>query len=312
MAAYIQRDSDPEIPPPYSFPGVTIQSFRLRSNISQQQSLCDRYLNIGPLDARGFYYQAVVPFVDLDYVNYPMMISGNASTGFMTQNELYFRIYLVKFVSVLDSIFLPVPAIIGFLPYIYVDNVWSLIAGREVSGFPKLLASFQFPAAQPNPPLKAYPIQASTLAFETLGPGVQPQVVNFITIAANQAAVPNRNVWALADQDLVGLNPAVAEAFTSFLATDPGLLRTVQLKEFRDPDSPMDASYQAIVEGQFSATNFQLLNPAPAQININSYVTLSIAANLGLNPMMPLLPISQYAGTCDLTYSQEETLFVND
>ena len=107
------------------------------------------------------------------------------------------------------------------------------------------------------------------------------------------------------------VDPIIATAFHSALAADPGLLRTVQIKEFRSPSSTTDACYQSIVEGQFSANNFQVLNPPPAQININSYATLSIAATLGLNTSTPIYPISQYAATCDLVYNQEKTIFVN-
>ena len=114
----------------------------------------------------------------------------------MRQFELYFRVYLVKFVQFWDLIWLPVPAMIGFLPYIYVDNVWSLIAGREISGFPKLLANFEIPSPQTNPPLQPYPIEAYTLAFQYFGPNAHPQMVNFLTIealAAAQANIPVRN-----------------------------------------------------------------------------------------------------------------------
>jgi len=143
-------------------------------------------------------------------------------------------------------------------------------------------------------------------------------MVNFLTIEAlapgTQANIPVRNDWTLSPADFAEVDPIIATAFgpaLAALAADPGLLRTVQLKEFRSPSSTTDACYQSIVEGQFSANNFQVLNPPPAQININSYATLSIAATLGLDASMPLYPISQYAATCDLVYTHEEAIFVN-
>jgi hypothetical protein len=321
MPASLPLDSDPQIPPPYNCPGVTIQSFRLTSKVAQQQLLVDEYLNIGDPLARGFYYQAFLPFVDMDFVYYPNMSSGMSqlpNMGSITQSELYFKIYVVKFVPFLDVFWLPVPAIIGFFPYMFVDNSWSMIAGREVSGFPKLLASFTPPpqqAIQANQPLRPYPIQATTLAFNTVGPGTQAQQLPFVTIQA-LAQAPGNNVvrtsdWTLSLADLKALDdPAVVDAIQSALQSDPSLLQTVQLKQFRAAGSRTDACFQGIVEGQFAVSNMTFLNPPLAQIVINAYATLSIAAALGLDAS-PVSPISQYAVTCDLLYTEGETTFVN-
>jgi len=322
MATYLPFDCDPQIPPPYSLPGVTIQNFRLAANMAQQQLLVDQYLNIGDPSERGFYYQAYLPFVDMDFVHYPSMsyaLPPFSGMGSITQNELYFRIYVVKFIPVLDLIWLPVPAIIGFFPYMFVDNSWSMIAGREVSGFPKLLASFNGPTQLPSQPLRPFPIEASTLAFSSIGPGVQGQMAPFVTIQTlapdGPGNIPVNNNWTLSQTDIDKLkqeDPAVAAALASVLPTGPSsVLRTVQLKQFRSAGSSTDACFQAIVEGQFTASNFQFLNPQSAQIQINAYLDLSIAAALGLGSAMPIYPISQYAATCDLLYTQEETIFQN-
>jgi hypothetical protein len=317
MATYIPVNCDPQTPPPYTCNGVTIQSFRLPANLVQQQLLVDQYLNSGDTADRGFYYQACMPFVDMDFVYYANMsydLPPYSNLGSISQNELYFKIYVVKFIAVLDVFWLPVPAIMGFFPYMFVDNSWSMIAGREVSGFPKLLASFAYPAQQANQPLQPYPIQASTLAFNTIGPGAQAQMFPFVTIQALAQGAPVNprvnNNWTLSSAEIALLNnPAVAAALASGLTTGPSLLRTVQLKQFRTAGSSTDACFQGIVEGQFSVSNLQFLNPQLAQIDINSYVTLSIAATLGLGAAMPIYPISQYAATCDLLYSQEATIF---
>ena len=54
MVEYISRPNDPEIPPPYDFPGVTIMSFRLQAKGAELQKLCDKQQNIGTLEQRGF------------------------------------------------------------------------------------------------------------------------------------------------------------------------------------------------------------------------------------------------------------------
>jgi len=54
MTSFIQRTDNPEIPPPYLFPGVTIMSFRLPAKLTKLQDLCDELLNIGSLAERRF------------------------------------------------------------------------------------------------------------------------------------------------------------------------------------------------------------------------------------------------------------------
>src|ERR1700744_4371293 len=100
MISFIQRDDNSEIPPPYKFPGVTIMSFRLQSNLSKLQTLCNELLNIGSLADRGFEYRAFTDFVDMEIVTYPKMIFDEqpySGWGYATQQELYFRFYVWKF-----------------------------------------------------------------------------------------------------------------------------------------------------------------------------------------------------------------------
>jgi hypothetical protein len=54
MIQFIQRNDNPEIPPPYKFPGITIMSFQLPAKLANLQDLCDQMLNIGSLSDRGF------------------------------------------------------------------------------------------------------------------------------------------------------------------------------------------------------------------------------------------------------------------
>jgi hypothetical protein len=51
---FILRSDNPEISPPYNFPGINIMSFRLPSTLANLQNLCDQLLNIGSLQDRGF------------------------------------------------------------------------------------------------------------------------------------------------------------------------------------------------------------------------------------------------------------------
>src|SRR4051812_14507526 len=103
MAQFIVRADDPEVPPPYEFPGITIMSFRLPATLANLQKLCNDLLNIGPPpEQRGFEYRAVAGFVDMEIVTYPKMIFAQApynTWGFATQQEIYFRFMVWRFAA---------------------------------------------------------------------------------------------------------------------------------------------------------------------------------------------------------------------
>jgi hypothetical protein len=312
MAAYVEFESDPQVPPPYVFPGVTIRSFRLEADLLQLQALCDTFLNIGSLFDRGFEYRAILPFVDLDYLVYPRMLYAlqpYSQWGFATQRELYLKFFVAKFVLIDDLFLIPAPELLSFFPYIFVDNYWSAIAGREIIGFPKLLAKFHAGSSLANP----YPIKATTSAIETYAPTSEllPLPLVEINDAPQSNPIPIISSWTLPPSLLALLDPMLQAALSAGEAIDPGLLQTVHLKQLRDPAQPTEACYQAIVEGQFAIANLHPFAPPPAQIVLFPHATLSIAAKLGLPAAAPLTPISQFAATCDLTYQNVVTSFVN-
>jgi hypothetical protein len=316
MGTYIPVDSDPQIPPPYRFPGVTMQSFLLQANQHNLQALCDRQLNIGSLAERGFEYRAILPYVFLEFVVYPRMLFDMlpySTWGFTTQNELYFKFFVAKYILIDGLFLLPMPWLTAFFPYIFVDNPWSVIAGRDVLGFPKLIAKFVAAG-------KPYPISAETFAIDQFATNGELKSRQFIKIDAADgiASLPVHNSWGLSQDDLAALDPTLRTALTPKPPIAAGrspatqILRTVHLKQLRDPDTPTDACYQAIVEGAFEVENFQPVASPPAKIQLQQFATLSIGPTLGLSPVMPLHPLSQFTAPCDLRYTGATTVFENN
>src|SRR6202000_2203897 len=107
-------------------------SFRLQADPGKLQGLCDELLNIGSLADRGFEYRAFTDFVDMEIVTYPTMLFDEpaySSRGLGSQQELYFRFYVWKFILLGGVLFPDVfhpPQL--FFPFIYVDNSWSMIS----------------------------------------------------------------------------------------------------------------------------------------------------------------------------------------
>jgi hypothetical protein len=313
MIPFIQRTDNPEIPPPYKFPGINIMSFRLQADIAKLQGLCDDLLNIGSLADRGFEYRAFTDFVDMEIVTYPKMLFDEApysNWGFASQQELYFRFYVWKF-NLFGGLLFPdfLPQL--FFPFIYVDNSWSMISGRNVIGFPKVMAQFY-----PTPVLGVDPlkIKVSALALDTYSPTTELKwhpIVEINPVSSLAAPLPAAGgPWPFAGLATDTADPILEELLEIFLSELPNAFQTVQLKQFRD--LPSGACFQAVVNTPFTPYNIDAVNPLPAvSITVREYDSLKIPTSLGFPANTPLHPLLQYSVSLDMRMDNGSDLFVN-
>jgi hypothetical protein len=315
MVSFIQRVDDPEIPPPYDFPGITIMSFQLPAKLANLQTLCNQLLNIGSLADRGFEYRAFTDFVDMEIVTYPKMMYGKlpySQWGYATQQELYFRFYVWRF-NLFGGLLFPELFPQLFFPFIYVDNSWSMISGRNVIGYPKVMAQFN-----PTPMLGANPLQitASALAMKTHSPNTELKMLPIVEINPSPPnlaapALPN-GIWpwvGLAAQANI-LDSNLQQLLQTFQAEDPNLFSTVQLKQFRD--LPTGACFQAVVETPFTPSNIGVPQPLPpVSVTVNSYASLDIPGSLGFPAGVALQPALQYSLSLDMSMQNGSDLFIN-
>ena len=192
------------------------------------------------------------------------------------------------------------------MPYIFVDNAWSVISGREVIGYPKVYATFDL--ANPGP----YPIDMTTDVFENYDPAA-PQtrrtVVEIRQTNTPQQGLQGFTTWPWGVLDLNTLSPDLSILLTQVLqmASFP----TIQLKQIRDAESAQRACYQALIQSEFQVTRIDQPSPLPsAEIRISHYDSLSIVKELGLGTG-PLYPLWQYSLTCDLEFLNTYNLFVH-
>jgi Acetoacetate decarboxylase (ADC) len=312
MVAFITRVDDPEIPPPYSFPGITLMSFRLPAALANLQALCDQLLNIGTLADRGFEYRAFTNFVDMEIVTYPKMLFAQAPyshRGFASQQELYFRFFAWKFVSV-SGVLIPEPLPDLCMPFMFVDNSWSMISGRNVIGFPKVMAQFS-----PTPVLNANPFQISVSALVLQNFSAMTmldwQPVVKINPSAGPAPIP-QGFWPW-----IGLGGEIADPFLNWLLQEmlanlPIAFSTVKLKQFRDASNSTDACYQAVVTTPFTPSNISVPTALPpVTITVEKYDSLDIPSSFGFPPGVPLQPALQCAVTLDMSMQNATNLFVS-
>ncbi len=316
MIPFIQRDSDPQSPPPFTFPGVTVRSFQIEADWDKMNAVCDAALNIGDFADRGFLYRPLpgFPYVSLDILTYPRMEDDNLDfrgRGYSEQHECYFRIFVVKYV-LFSGFLLPVD-VSGFFPYMFVDEPWSMISGREVLGLPKVLAEFAIPDPQGD-------IVVSTEVLNPYNPATKLAVKPAVTVhpapaaaAAPQARPTYEWPWGFLDVGL--LDPTHQTLLQQAPLALAGGFSTVQIKQFRDGGNDAYACYQALLRGAFTVSNVQLQSvPAPSEIDIPRYDSLQIASNLGLLPAAGSTfykPKWEYTMTCDMGYSDVTTEYAS-
>ena len=121
--------------PPFSFKDMTVSVFPLRANLSRLQAFCDQYLNQNSEEIR---FQVYLPYVFLQILDYGKMSIEAANMGWVSQSEVAFCVPL-RWMIKKDGNWQFYDWAVN-CPFIYVDNELSMSTGREVYGWPKVLA----------------------------------------------------------------------------------------------------------------------------------------------------------------------------
>ncbi len=311
MTPFIQRSDDPQIPPPYTFPGVTINSFELEADIEVLKDLCDEFLNIGDVDQRGFEYRPLLPYVALEILYYPKLISlkpPQSHWGYISQNEAYIRFPVVKY-DLLGFFLVPVE-VSNFFPFLFVDSSWSAFSGREVIGFPKVTGVI----AQGDGASGAYSASVTVPVFPVYSqntPQVPLEVVRIDTGPPLAASPATPTMWPWVITSFGGVAGGVESLIIEVAELiDPNLLSTVQLKQVRDAQDPTMACFQGLVHSDFQVQNVS----APeffssAEIVLTPSASLDLAGSCGLQAG-PIQAQLAYRTTCDMTFGNTTNLFV--
>lgn len=177
--------------------------------------------------------------------------------------------------------------------FIEVDNEWSLVAGREVYGFPKNQGPITIPLADEDPAL----FSNSSLVFKKFGADTKAQTEELMRIERTKKLSTVAEAW----EDLEGAIRAVS----GFLHQDGGLpvpginlifdllhlakhreVPAVFLKQFRDALHGSKACYQAVIEAGCEIQSFHgggLLD-GEYTLTTTDYDSIPIASSLGLDP----------------------------
>src|SRR5262245_41619871 len=132
--------------PPFSFSGVTARVFPLKVDMPALTRFIDQYLNFAPKTIADF--RPVLPYVYLAVLHYGQMAPEKPGLGWVAQNEVTLSIPLAHYRreevngrphrAVFDGW-------VWVSPYIFVDDDFSLIGGREFYGWPKIPSQIASP-----------------------------------------------------------------------------------------------------------------------------------------------------------------------
>lgn len=274
--------------PPFHFTGVTMRVFPLRANRYLLQRFIDQQLNIIPPEAGSF--RVFLPYIYLIIVNYGKMSVEAANLGWISQNEVAFSVPLIWRHEV-DGKMVQEFAYVS--PFIYVDNPLSMTTGREVYGWPKMMASFdpQLSAWMDNPTNR---IQQAAMSVDMVREAYSgAQATRCTLMEVDAAPIPTfahvpfdvRNPlmpWnamrkavytsSALFSDSIEIFRGLLEEFVTGTAregiggqieravTSPSslaILNTVNLKQFRDAQDPSKFCYQALTNTPMTIKSFR-------------------------------------------------------
>lgn len=165
------------------------------------------------------------------------------------------------------------------VPYIFVDNWAGLITGREVYGFPKLLASMHF-----DPGAATFEAISAVRARAGANEPVRDDLV--VRLAGGE---PSYTACAAAPEGSGDLGPFLTEAFAAAGLECPGGIPLAKvpmlfLKQFRDAADPTLASSTEIVtvEARITRIRSPRLIRGEHELYLPEYDSLHIAKTLGM------------------------------
>ncbi|MDH3732309.1 MAG: acetoacetate decarboxylase family protein [Gemmatimonadota bacterium] len=127
---------------PYVANGVTMSSFLVHADHDKLQGHLDHYINDRDPDGE-WEYKALIPNVLITYAHLmgDVFQEDGKKVGLMDENDLCFWVLCVAMRKTALGIRIP-SHLTWFVPFIFVDNPFAVVAGREIYGFPKTVGRF--------------------------------------------------------------------------------------------------------------------------------------------------------------------------
>lgn len=281
-------------PAPATSNDTTFYTFPFSADPTASQGFLDRSYN------RAAGYTRFRVMLDLAFLNIVQVKHTGAPTppyaaeGTMPEADIGFWLLVGNYEP--DAV---LPKSIGWVPaYLFVNNGWATVAGREIWGMPKYFANMTLPAA--GAPSMG-PFEVSALAIKTFSPTAQANEYDLLTLTgtdmtrADPGGPSEKAPGAAAPLDLFkrlcsGADSGLLKALTDNPAMPPFLdaagvgLPVFYLKQARSADSPTAACYQALLQGPLELTRVHDagLLPGAWTLALNELDSLPFIRDLGL------------------------------
>ncbi|EDL49989.1 hypothetical protein [Erythrobacter sp. SD-21] len=331
---YVQSAISQDVPPPYHFPNVAVNTFIWKANVAKVQKYCDRYLNLGSAAERGFRYRplSVWPYATLMFLDYPEMISSAREIydfgevpypqrGITSQKEAFVAIPVVRYgTNPLTA--MTKAAVEWIVPVIVVSEPWSSVCGREMLGLSKLLAEIDI--GESDDP-GSFSGEIRLPGWMHGKPGEVQQKHTFVTVETkppmptNMGSADGKSIYSLLDTPEAASTLETLSKVSNFinfasLGTIPTVMRTVGLKQYRDAANPERAVYQALVtcRSYFSELKqLEFYNEQDVAISFNAsgsfksiIDTLINVEGFGLGDQMSASPVAGFRFCADIDYDE--------
>ncbi len=338
---YVQSSASQEVPPPYHFPGVTVQGFVCEVAIDAAQAYCDKFFNLGDPKARGFKYSAVPtwPYALLLMIDYPVMITSSrkpeniggetqySERGTVSQQEVFLAIPVLR-TGLTPATALTHTTLEWMLPFITVGNPTSAVCGREMLGLEKLRAEIAFGE---NVYPDSFKGQVNLPGWTSMSMHAGQRMLRFLDVTTGpptptfRGAPRESSLWTLFRNPVFsslidGMATAADLIDNVSVGLVPTTMQTVSLKQFRDARQPERALYQALISCRTkysSITNFRFYKEQDVDIRFHDQASFQeITDLLRLAPQPSAVsdltravhPIAAYRFNATIDFDQMRTL----
>lgn len=293
LPTYVKRITDSVEPHPYLVSGGHFVCFALRASRSRLQRVVDSHFNLP--SAGAIEYRVLADYVIAGCFH--IADSRSASTdadapnAFYTESDLLFFVPVAYGKSHAESFC--AERVVWFVPAVFVDTSAAVAEGREVYGFPKLLARCVLPRTADDPAYFSVTTdvyQGSSVA-QQLRPGVvfEAERLDAARFGAlhpswgsmfEAMAGMSELLQVSSDPDRGGLRESL-RAKVGLFSSDQRLL---VLKQFRDAADASRACLLQVVECPITVTGFHGagLVPGDWRVRFTRYPKLDLAGELGI------------------------------
>jgi hypothetical protein len=272
---YVDRDDEIVYRPPYLQKDSFLSSFLIRSSVDAQQQILDEQLN-NLSGGKPYRYKALLGHVALVLANIGQVRSTDprdSERGWVSEVDVCWWVLTAAMDG--DRI----DHLAWYIPYIWVNNPYTMVNGRETFGFPKSFATSRIPTSPQDIDGEFY---ADAFVLPTYTPQTEVQQLRILTLQRGPTNIPVEVVEGIEAlervvkqvvghtiQDLELAAQIVREVLSAKMPV-------VYLKQFRDIVDPTAACYQAIIESNTTIHAFNGAGLLPFGFTVSTVPMASV------------------------------------